>query len=76
MKERLIDKKYPLRLIEDSIRRAMVLSREEIIERENSKNTDDTDDTFFVTTYNPLVVDSNKRIQNAVAGYNVGQPAD
>ena len=41
-----------------------------------NEKDDEQNEIFFVSTYNPLANDSNKRVQNAVADYNVTQPTD
>ena len=77
MKERLLAKKYPAKLIDESIKCSLQLSQEEVIAKNNSTATEkELNDTFFVTTYNPLAVDSNKRVQNAVSDFNATQPPE
>ena len=73
MKERLILKKYPVRLIEDSIKRALNFTRESII-NPPPKKKDEENCIFFVSTFDPTVINPTSQIQNAVNTYNETQP--
>ena len=75
MKRRLIQKKYPGRLINEAIRRACNLSRGNIINPPPKTTSDDTGEIYFVSTYNPVVKDPIVEIRNAVNVYNASQPS-
>ena len=70
MKNRLISKGYPINIIEQGIKKAWELSREEIIEGNNCPETNNTNPVYFVTTHNTLVKQSNNHVQAAVTLLN------
>ena len=74
MKQRLIKKGYPGRIIDDGINKAVQLSRETIIKC-NGRNGDSPQQfinkpVYYVTTYNSTIDDSMPSIKSTIAGFN------
>ena len=73
MKKRLLHKKYPLRLINEAIRCAQSLSRDSLINPPPKIKPNETNNIFFVSTYNPTIKDPIGDIRRSVEIYNSTQ---
>ena len=74
MKERLTRKKYPIRLIEESIKRALNFTRESIINPPPGRREEEENNVYFVSTFDPTMSNSFSQIRDAVNSYNETQP--
>ena len=73
MKKRLISKGYPADIINDGIKKALELSREEIIQcegRNNSAEQEKNKPIYYVSTHNATIGDNMPSIQSTIAGFN------
>ena len=76
MKGRLKAKKYPSRLIDEGIRVALGMSREEILNPTQRPEDQAKTDIFFVSTYNPTIDQPMNEIRPIVDAYNASQTED
>jgi hypothetical protein len=70
LKERLTRKKYPIRLIEESIKRALNFTRESIIYLPPGRREEEENNVYFVSTFDPTINNSFSQIRDAVNSYN------
>ena len=70
MKSRLKNKKYPVKLVDEAIRLAMAIPREQILNPVPKSQENKKSDIFFVSTYNTSITDPIKEIRHAIEGFN------
>ena len=77
LKKRLINKKYPHRIIDDAIRKAMSVSRQSIID--GSSKVDSTSkekNIFFVSNFDPSTQHPSSYISSALSNFNNTRKAE